>query len=61
MPKMVRRFSAHPAAYEYLADSIMNFPGPEAFKSLMQSEGLSNIDIIEMTFGITRLFTGTGK
>lgn len=58
MPKMARLFSSHPAAYEYLADSIMNFPGPEAFKTLMQSEGLSDIDITEMSFGITRLFDG---
>lgn len=58
MPRMARLFSSHPAAYEYLADSIMNFPGPETFKSLMQAEGLSRIEIVEMTFGITRLFTG---
>lgn len=58
MPGMARLFASHPAAYEYLADSIRNFPEPETFKSLMQSEGLSRIEIVEMTFGITRLFTG---
>lgn len=58
MPKMARLFSSHPAAYEYLADSIMNFPGPEAFRSLMETERLSDIEIVELTFGITRLFTG---
>lgn len=61
MPKTARLFSSHPAAYEYLADSIMNFPGPEAFRRLMQSEGLSDVDIKELTFGITRLFTAYKK
>ncbi len=59
MPKMARLFASNPAAYEYLADSIMSFPGPEAFRSIMESERLSGIEIFEMTFGITRLFTGT--
>lgn len=59
MPKVVSLFSSKHAAYEYLADSIKNFPGPEAFRSLMESEGLAKIEIKEMTFGITRLFTAT--
>lgn len=58
MPGMARLFSSHPAAYDYLADSIMNFPGPETFKSMMESESISGIEIAEMTFGITRLFSG---
>ncbi len=59
MPRMARMFATHPAAYEYLADSIMNFPRPEHFKSMMEAEDLSCVEIYEMTFGITRLFTGS--
>ena len=58
MPAMARVFSSNPAAYEYLADSIINFPGPREFKSLMESAGLADIEIIELTLGITRLFVG---
>lgn len=59
MPRMTRLFSSNAAAYGYLADSIMNFPAPEDFRSLMRAEGLSDIEITEMSFGITRLFTAT--
>jgi len=59
MPGMARLFASHPAAYEYLADSIMNFPGPEHFRSMMEAENLSCVEIFEMTFGITRLFIGS--
>jgi demethylmenaquinone methyltransferase/2-methoxy-6-polyprenyl-1,4-benzoquinol methylase len=55
---MARLFSSNPAAYEYLADSIINFPGPREFTSLMESAGLTDIEIMELTLGITRLFVG---
>jgi demethylmenaquinone methyltransferase/2-methoxy-6-polyprenyl-1,4-benzoquinol methylase len=58
MPGAARLFSSHPAAYGYLADSIMNFPGPDAFRALMQEQGISGVEVINMSFGITRLFSG---
>lgn len=61
VPFVARLFSSNPPAYEYLADSIINFPSPEDFASLMESAGLKDVRITELTFGITRLFVGWKK
>jgi len=47
-----------PAAYEYLADSIMNFPDPEAFATLMEEAGLVHVEKYPLDFGITYLHIG---
>ena len=39
LPGIAKAFSRNPAAYEYLADSIMNFPSPEAFAGMMEEAG----------------------
>ena len=58
LPRIARRFSLNPAAYGYLADSIMNFPSPVAFLGLMEEAGLVDLKKHRLTFGATYLYTG---
>lgn len=58
LPRMARSFSRNPAAYCYLADSIMNFPTPDRFVGIMEEAGFSNVRCRPLTFGITCLYTG---
>ncbi len=58
LPKLAKRFTKNPAAYEYLADSIMNFPTRKEFLSLMDSVGLKNCKSIPLTFGVCTLYIG---
>jgi demethylmenaquinone methyltransferase/2-methoxy-6-polyprenyl-1,4-benzoquinol methylase len=58
LPLMAKIFSQNAAAYYYLADSIMNFPSPEAFATLMEEAGMSEVKIYPLTFGITCLYVG---
>lgn len=59
LPRLAKRFSSNPAAYHYLADSIMNFPTPDEFTSLMESVGIENVTAHSLTFGVTYLHVGT--
>jgi demethylmenaquinone methyltransferase / 2-methoxy-6-polyprenyl-1,4-benzoquinol methylase len=58
LPLLARVFSTNPAAYYYLADSIMNFPTPAAFAKLMSDAGMKNVKKYPLTFGITYLHIG---
>jgi len=58
LPKLAKWFTKNPAAYEYLADSIMNFPTRKEFVSLMESIGLKNCKAIPLTFGVCTLYIG---
>jgi len=58
LPRLARRFSSNPAAYRYLADSIMNFPTPDEFTALMEDVGIENVDAYSLTFGVTYLHVG---
>jgi demethylmenaquinone methyltransferase/2-methoxy-6-polyprenyl-1,4-benzoquinol methylase len=58
LPTIARAFSKNPAAYEYLADSIVNFPSPEAFAKMMEKAGLAHVEKYSLDFGITYLHTG---
>ena len=56
LPKIARQFTNNPAAYEYLADSIMNFPTRLEFISLLSSIGFKNIEAIPLSLGICTLY-----
>ena len=56
LPKISRIFTTNPAAYEYLADSIMNFPTRSEFISLLSSIGFKNIKAIPLSLGICTLY-----
>ncbi|PKN69363.1 MAG: bifunctional demethylmenaquinone methyltransferase/2-methoxy-6-polyprenyl-1,4-benzoquinol methylase UbiE [Deltaproteobacteria bacterium HGW-Deltaproteobacteria-10] len=58
LPLFARLFSTNPAAYHYLADSIMNFPTPAAFARLLEDAGMKNVKKYPLTFGITYLHIG---
>ena len=58
LPKLAKWFTKNPAAYEYLADSIMNFPTRGEFLALMESSGLKNCRAIPLTFGVCTLYIG---
>lgn len=58
LPKLAKIFTKNYAAYEYLADSIMNFPTKNEFLELMKSKGLKNCRAIPLTFGICTLYIG---
>ena len=57
LPKIAKWFTSNPAAYEYLADSIMNFPTRSEFISLLESIGFKNIKAIPLSLGICTLYT----
>jgi demethylmenaquinone methyltransferase/2-methoxy-6-polyprenyl-1,4-benzoquinol methylase len=58
LPTLARAFSPNPAAYSYLADSIMNFPSPEDFAGFMSEGGLKKVEKFPLTLGITHLYVG---
>jgi len=58
LPTLARTLSPNPAAYSYLADSIMNFPSPENFAGLMSEAGIKNVEKFPLTLGITHLYVG---
>lgn len=44
--------------YQYLQDSIEEFPPPEVFKASMEAAGLENVTIKKLAFGAANLFVG---
>lgn len=58
LPLLAKIFSKNAAAYYYLADSIMNFPTPEEFAVIMRENGIANVKVCPLTFGITCLYAG---
>jgi demethylmenaquinone methyltransferase/2-methoxy-6-polyprenyl-1,4-benzoquinol methylase len=58
LPGLARLFSPNPAAYRYLADSIMNFPTPTQFSALMKQAGLIDVTAFPLTLGVTQLHVG---
>lgn len=58
LPRIARRFSLNPAAYEYLADSIMSFPSPAEFTQLMRRAGMTDVSTYRLTYGATYLYLG---
>jgi demethylmenaquinone methyltransferase/2-methoxy-6-polyprenyl-1,4-benzoquinol methylase len=58
LPLFAKIFSTNPAAYHYLADSIINFPSPEQFAHIMENTGMINIEKYPLTFGVTWLHIG---
>jgi demethylmenaquinone methyltransferase / 2-methoxy-6-polyprenyl-1,4-benzoquinol methylase len=58
LPALAKLFSSNRAAYHYLAESIMNFPTPDAFAKLMEEAGMVEVEKYALTFGITYLHVG---
>ncbi len=58
LPRLATPFSRNPAAYHYLADSILHFPSPAAFARELEESGLVRIEKLAFDFGITNLHIG---
>ncbi len=46
------------SAYQYLPDSVMEFPDQETFKGLMMQAGFSKVRYFDLTFGIATVYVG---
>lgn len=57
IPPTARKFSPNPAAYDYLIDSIKNFPQPPSFMKTMRQSGLIRISHKQLFMGICHLYT----
>lgn len=58
LPRIAGRFSPNPAAYRYLADSIMNFPSPGEFSALMREAGMVDTETHRLALGAAYLYIG---
>jgi demethylmenaquinone methyltransferase / 2-methoxy-6-polyprenyl-1,4-benzoquinol methylase len=58
LPRLASIFSRNPAAYHYLADSILHFPAPAAFAREMEESGLVRVERFAFDLGITNLHIG---
>lgn len=50
--------SGNKEAYKYLPTSVMNFPKPDIFMSMLETAGFKEVKQRAFTFGLCRLFTG---
>jgi len=46
------------SAYEYLPDSVLEFPDQETFKAMMRAAGFSEVVHHDLTFGISTVYVG---
>jgi demethylmenaquinone methyltransferase/2-methoxy-6-polyprenyl-1,4-benzoquinol methylase len=53
------RFSADPAAYSYLPNSVKRFPGPQVLAAELERAGLSEIRYLLTAGGIVTIHSGT--
>jgi len=59
VPQLLARLcGADPAAYAYLAESVRQYPDPEAVAHIMSGAGLRDITIDRMLFGIAVIHCG---
>ena len=59
LPLIGAFFSKESHAYHYLPASVLHFPSPAAFATLMSDAGFGQVRFKPMTFGIVTLFVGT--
>lgn len=46
------------SAYQYLPDSVLEFPGQEQFQQMMAEAGFSSLRYHDLTFGISTVYVG---
>ncbi len=59
LPRIGRSMSNSDSAYDYLPQSVVEFPDGEALATKMRSAGLESVWYRPMTLGITTLYVGT--
>ncbi|NIQ11103.1 MAG: bifunctional demethylmenaquinone methyltransferase/2-methoxy-6-polyprenyl-1,4-benzoquinol methylase UbiE [Gammaproteobacteria bacterium] len=47
------------SAYQYLPDSVLEFPDRETFSSMMEDAGFENVQVYDLTGGIAAVHVGT--
>jgi demethylmenaquinone methyltransferase/2-methoxy-6-polyprenyl-1,4-benzoquinol methylase len=57
LPRIGGLFSRQ-SAYQYLPDSVLEFPTREEFKALMATAGFRNLRHADLTFGIATVYVG---
>jgi demethylmenaquinone methyltransferase/2-methoxy-6-polyprenyl-1,4-benzoquinol methylase len=58
LPLVGALISGHPTAYQYLPDSIAQFPSANHLKEIMADSGFANVSITLLTFGVAALHVG---
>ncbi|MFI5231888.1 MAG: class I SAM-dependent methyltransferase [Gemmatimonadales bacterium] len=58
LPLVGALISGHPTAYQYLPDSIAQFPSAEKLKAMMSDAGFANVSTTRLTFGVAALHVG---
>lgn len=58
LPKIGGAFSRF-SAYQYLPDSVLEFPSREVFKAMMQEVGFKDVQHFDLTGGIATVYVGT--
>jgi demethylmenaquinone methyltransferase/2-methoxy-6-polyprenyl-1,4-benzoquinol methylase len=58
LPLVGKLISKHHAAYDYLPDTVMNFPEGEIFLDILTKVGFNNTRQHRMTFGIATAYLG---
>ena len=58
LPKIGGAFSRF-SAYQYLPDSVLEFPSRDEFKGMMRQVGFKDVDHFDLTGGIATVYVGT--
>ncbi len=58
LPRIGRLVSKHTSAYQYLPDSVADFPTPEALSERLATAGFTRVAFQRLTFGIATLVWG---
>jgi demethylmenaquinone methyltransferase / 2-methoxy-6-polyprenyl-1,4-benzoquinol methylase len=58
LPRLARRFTQTPEAYQYLAESILRFPYPDDFAREIRAAAFQEVEKHALTGGITYLYMG---
>jgi demethylmenaquinone methyltransferase/2-methoxy-6-polyprenyl-1,4-benzoquinol methylase len=61
LPLIGEIISGKKGAYKYLPASMLEFPGPEEFKKVIEETGLQDVKYYKLTFGIAAVHVGTKK
>jgi len=58
LPAIGRLLSGHPTAYQYLPESVDNFPRAQALADLLASSGFRNVRWRHLTMGVAAVHVG---
>ena len=58
LPQVGKAISRHNSAYDYLPESVSNFPMRADFALLMEKAGFKDVTYHDLTFGIVTLYQG---